>query len=74
MTENLTTDALMRLAPVIPVIVIEQLEHAVPMARALVTGGLRVLEITLRTPVAIEAMRAILGRGRGRYRGRRNGS
>jgi len=61
MTENLTTDALMRLAPVIPVIVIERLDQAVPMARALVAGGLKVLEITLRTAVAMEAMRAIMG-------------
>ena len=60
MPEALTTDALMRRAPVIPVIVIERLEHAVPMARALVAGGLEVLEITLRTPVAMEAMRAII--------------
>lgn len=61
MAEKLTTDGLMRLAPVIPVIVIERQEQAVPMARALVAGGLRVLEITLRTPVAMEAMRAIMG-------------
>ena len=45
--------------PVIPVIVIQRLEHAVPMARALVAGGVRVLEVTLRTPVALQAMKAI---------------
>lgn len=45
--------------PVIPVIVIERLEHAVPMARALVAGGIRVLEVTLRTPVALAAIEAI---------------
>lgn len=45
--------------PVIPVIVIDRLEDAVPMARALVEGGVRVLEVTLRTPVALEAMRRI---------------
>jgi 2-dehydro-3-deoxyphosphogluconate aldolase/(4S)-4-hydroxy-2-oxoglutarate aldolase len=45
--------------PVVPVMVIHRLEHAVPMARALVAGGVRVLEITLRTPVAIEAIRVI---------------
>jgi len=50
---------LMRTGPVIPVIVIEQLEHAVPLARALVAGGVRVLEVTLRTAVAIEAIEAI---------------
>jgi 2-dehydro-3-deoxyphosphogluconate aldolase/(4S)-4-hydroxy-2-oxoglutarate aldolase len=45
--------------PVIPVIVVERLEHAVPLARALVAGGIRVLELTLRTPVALEAIRMI---------------
>jgi 2-dehydro-3-deoxyphosphogluconate aldolase / (4S)-4-hydroxy-2-oxoglutarate aldolase len=45
--------------PVIPVIVIDRLEHAVPMAEALVAGGVRVLEVTLRTPVALAAMCAI---------------
>ena len=46
--------------PVIPVIVIDQLAHAVPMARALVAGGVRVLEVTLRTPVALQAIRDIV--------------
>lgn len=46
--------------PVIPVIVLHRLAHAVPMARALVAGGVRVLEVTLRTPVALDAMRAIV--------------
>ena len=50
---------LMRVGPVIPVIVIEDLAKAVPLARALVAGGVRVLEVTLRTPVALEAIRAI---------------
>ncbi|HUG21808.1 bifunctional 4-hydroxy-2-oxoglutarate aldolase/2-dehydro-3-deoxy-phosphogluconate aldolase [Piscinibacter sp.] len=45
--------------PVIPVIVINRLEEAVPLARALVEGGVRVLEVTLRTPVALAAMEAI---------------
>ena len=49
----------MRTGPVIPVIVIERLEHAVPLARALVAGGVRVLEVTLRTPVALQAIAAI---------------
>jgi 2-dehydro-3-deoxyphosphogluconate aldolase / (4S)-4-hydroxy-2-oxoglutarate aldolase len=60
MPEKLTTDALMRRVPVIPVIVIDKPADAVPLARALVKGGLDVLEITLRTPAAIEAMRAIM--------------
>jgi 2-dehydro-3-deoxyphosphogluconate aldolase/(4S)-4-hydroxy-2-oxoglutarate aldolase len=45
--------------PVIPVIVINRLEDAVPMAQALVDGGVRVLEVTLRTPIALECMEAI---------------
>ena len=45
--------------PVIPVLVIERIEDALPLARALVDGGVRVLEVTLRTPVALEAARLI---------------
>lgn len=59
-----TIDELMRTAPVIPVIVIEDVAHAVPLAAALVAGGLPVLEITLRTPAAlgaITAMKAVPG-------------
>jgi 2-dehydro-3-deoxyphosphogluconate aldolase/(4S)-4-hydroxy-2-oxoglutarate aldolase len=48
------------MGPVIPVIVIDRLAHAVPLARALVAGGVRVLEVTLRTPAALQAMRAIV--------------
>jgi len=50
---------LLCLGPVIPVIVIEDAEHAVPLARALVAGGVRVLEVTLRTPAGLPAIRAI---------------
>jgi len=50
---------LMRIGPVIPVIVIEDPAQAVPLARALLAGGVRVLEVTLRTPVALDAIRAI---------------
>lgn len=50
---------ILRAGPVIPVIVIERHEQAVPLARALVAGGVRVLEVTLRTPAALQAMRAI---------------
>ncbi|MEJ7138574.1 bifunctional 4-hydroxy-2-oxoglutarate aldolase/2-dehydro-3-deoxy-phosphogluconate aldolase [Amphibiibacter pelophylacis] len=46
-------------APVIPVIVLNRVEHAVPMARALAAGGVRVLEVTLRTPQALDSMRQI---------------
>lgn len=49
----------LRVGPVIPVIVIEDLAQAVPLAKALVAGGVRVLEVTLRTPVALAAIRAI---------------
>jgi 2-dehydro-3-deoxyphosphogluconate aldolase / (4S)-4-hydroxy-2-oxoglutarate aldolase len=52
-------DAILARAPALPVIAIERLEDAVPLARALVAGGLPVLEITLRTPVALDAIRAI---------------
>jgi 2-dehydro-3-deoxyphosphogluconate aldolase/(4S)-4-hydroxy-2-oxoglutarate aldolase len=45
--------------PVIPVIVINRLEDAVPLAQALVDGGVRVLEVTLRTPIALQCMQAI---------------
>jgi 2-dehydro-3-deoxyphosphogluconate aldolase/(4S)-4-hydroxy-2-oxoglutarate aldolase len=50
---------LMRVGPVIPVIVIDELAHAVPLARALVAGGVRVLEVTLRTQFALDAIQAI---------------
>jgi 2-dehydro-3-deoxyphosphogluconate aldolase/(4S)-4-hydroxy-2-oxoglutarate aldolase len=52
-------DAIMRTAPVIPVIVIEDVAHAVPLAEALVAGGLRVLEVTLRTPAALASITAM---------------
>lgn len=52
-------DAIMRTAPVIPVIVIDEVAHVVPLAEALVAGGLRVLEVTLRTPAALEAITAM---------------
>jgi len=50
---------LMRIGPVIPVLVIHDIAHAKPLAQALVAGGLRVLEVTLRTPVALEAISAM---------------
>jgi 2-dehydro-3-deoxyphosphogluconate aldolase/(4S)-4-hydroxy-2-oxoglutarate aldolase len=55
---------IMRTSPVIPVIVIDDIAHAVPIAEALVAGGLRILEVTLRTPCALEAiarMKAVEG-------------
>ena len=50
-------DALMRSVPVIPVLVVEDAAHAEPIARALVAGGLTALEVTLRTPAALEVIR-----------------
>ena len=52
-------EAIMRTAPVIPVLVIEEVGHAVPIARALVAGGLRVLEVTLRTAAALDVIAAM---------------
>jgi len=49
-------EAVMRTAPVIPVLVIDEVDHARPVAEALVAGGLKVLEVTLRTPAALEAI------------------
>lgn len=51
--------SIMTTGPVVPVIVIKKLEHAVPLAKALVAGGVRVLEVTLRTDCAVEAIRLI---------------
>jgi 2-dehydro-3-deoxyphosphogluconate aldolase/(4S)-4-hydroxy-2-oxoglutarate aldolase len=48
-----------RLAPVVPVLVIDDLAHARPLAEALVKGGLPALEVTLRTPCALDAIRAM---------------
>ena len=59
MTHTPTIDSILTRAPVVPVIAIDRLEDAVPLARALVAGGLPVLEITLRTACALEAMRVI---------------
>lgn len=54
-----SAEQIMTAGPVVPVIVINKLEQAVPLAKALVAGGVRVLEVTLRTPCAVEAIRAI---------------
>ena len=57
--EELTPLQVMGDAPVIPVIVLSDLAHAVPLARALVAGGIRMLEVTLRTPVALACIERI---------------
>ena len=56
---KLTAREVMRDAPVIPVIVLHDVAHAIPMARALLVGGIRMLEVTLRTPQALACMEAI---------------
>ena len=58
-TPPFTALQVMQDAPVIPVIVLNDVAHAVPMARALVAGGIRMLEVTLRTPQALACMEAI---------------
>ncbi|HEX9011028.1 MAG TPA: bifunctional 4-hydroxy-2-oxoglutarate aldolase/2-dehydro-3-deoxy-phosphogluconate aldolase [Holophagaceae bacterium] len=57
MTPNL--DRILRAAPVMPVIALEDVEKALPLAEALLAGGIPTLEITLRTPAALEAIRRI---------------
>ncbi|HKY82862.1 MAG TPA: bifunctional 4-hydroxy-2-oxoglutarate aldolase/2-dehydro-3-deoxy-phosphogluconate aldolase [Sphingobium sp.] len=54
---DLSVVEIMELAPVIPVLVVERVEDALPIARALVKGGLPALEVTLRTPAALEVIR-----------------
>lgn len=54
-----SAEQILATGPVVPVIVVNKLEHAVPMAKALVAGGVRVLEVTLRTDCAVDAIRAI---------------
>ena len=56
---SLTADALMRLCPVIPVLVVDDDRTAPELAGALVSGGLRVLEVTLRTPTALDSLAAM---------------
>ncbi len=57
--QSLKAAEICRLAPVVPVLVLDDLSHAVKLAEALVAGGLPVLEVTLRTPVALDAIRAM---------------
>ncbi|MGD9971718.1 MAG: bifunctional 4-hydroxy-2-oxoglutarate aldolase/2-dehydro-3-deoxy-phosphogluconate aldolase, partial [Desulfatirhabdiaceae bacterium] len=56
---KISPESVMRQGPVMPVMVIEKLAHAIPIARALVEGGVRVFEITLRTAAALEVIRII---------------
>ncbi|TAN02982.1 MAG: bifunctional 4-hydroxy-2-oxoglutarate aldolase/2-dehydro-3-deoxy-phosphogluconate aldolase [Rhodanobacteraceae bacterium] len=56
--QNILADIL-ALAPVVPVVIVDDVGHAVPMARALVAGGIRAIEVTLRTSAALDAIHAI---------------
>ncbi|MBH0239530.1 bifunctional 4-hydroxy-2-oxoglutarate aldolase/2-dehydro-3-deoxy-phosphogluconate aldolase [Methylobrevis albus] len=51
--------AVLRRAPVVPVLIVDRVEHAIPLAKALVAGGLPALEVTMRTPAALEVIRAM---------------
>lgn len=53
------TEKICRLAPIVPVLVVEDVAHAEPLARALVAGGLPALEVTLRTPAALDVIAAM---------------
>jgi 2-dehydro-3-deoxyphosphogluconate aldolase/(4S)-4-hydroxy-2-oxoglutarate aldolase len=57
----MTIDDILGRAPVVPVLIIDDVAHAVPLGRALVAGGLSVLEITLRTPVAMDCLERMAG-------------
>lgn len=57
---GLPVNEILKVAPVIPVMVVERIEDAVPLAQALYNGGLKVLEITLRTPCALDAITAMV--------------
>lgn len=59
---ELSAEAVLRMSPVIPVVTIADAAHAEPLARALLAGGVRTIEVTLRTPAALEAIRAIAQR------------
>jgi len=56
---NAPLTSLLDLAPVIPVVTLEDVRHAAPLARALLAGGVEVIELTLRTPAALACLRAI---------------
>lgn len=62
-------EAILKLAPVVPVLVIDEVATAVPLARALVAGGLKAIEVTFRTPAALESIRAIAAEVEGAHVG-----
>lgn len=51
--------SILKLQPVVPVLIVDDAASAVPLARALVAGGLKAIEITMRTPAALDAIRAV---------------
>ena len=59
----MSIESILRRSPVIPVIVIDRLEQAIPLSQALVGGGLPVQEVTLRSAVALQAISAFAGAG-----------
>ena len=61
--------SILKLQPVVPVLIVESVAEAVPLARALVAGGLKAIEITLRTPAALDAIRAVAAEVEGAYVG-----
>ena len=69
MNSHSTLERILRASPVMPVIALERLDQALPLAEALLEGGLSTLEITLRTPVGLEAIRLISRQFPGAYVG-----
>ena len=67
--DNSRLEPILLCAPVVPVLIINDIASAVPLARALVAGGLKVLEITLRTDAALEATKAIIDQVEGAITG-----
>lgn len=59
MIASLTSASLLAIAPVIPVVILDEPADAAPLARALLAGGIPVIEVTLRTPKALDVIRAI---------------
>ena len=55
----MTIETIMRMGPVIPVVIIEDIDHAIPLADALAEGGINVIEVTLRSEVALDCIAAI---------------
>ena len=69
MSTPATLEAILTVAPVVPVLIVDDWRSAVPLARALVAGGLPAIEITLRTPAALEAIRAVAAEVDGAFAG-----